>query len=135
MTLLVFATKTTLEYKSSIANGHYYFIVSKQNSKQYSTTTRKCLNTYKKQFRKRTKIPNNQFISCRRETHIGLPTQTTGSIKNEFTEISMDIRRQKRCILNNAGSLFKTITRNLEAADFIESTNRLNQGNYKQKIP
>lgn len=65
------------------------------------------------------------------KTHISLLTQTTDSIRNKLSEIILDTRRQKRGILNGAGTLFKAITGNLDAADgeyFTESINKLNQG-------
>lgn len=65
------------------------------------------------------------------KTHISLLAQTSDSIRNKFSEIFMDTRRQKRGILNGAGTLFKAITGNLDASDgefFTDSINKLNQG-------
>lgn len=65
------------------------------------------------------------------QTHISLLNQISYSVKDKFSEIRMDSKRYKRGILNGAGSLFKAITGNLDAADgeyFTKSINRLNQG-------
>lgn len=68
------------------------------------------------------------------KTHLSLLTQISKSIQTKFDEIYLDTKRYKRGILNGIGSIFKSITGNLDAEDgqyYSDCINKLNNDEHQ----
>lgn len=68
------------------------------------------------------------------KTHLSLLTQISKSIQSKFEEIYLDTKRYKRGILNGIGTIFKSITGNLDAEDgqyYSDCINKLNKDEYQ----
>lgn len=68
------------------------------------------------------------------KTQLGLLTQISKSIQSKFEEAYLDTKRYKRGILNGIGSIFKSITGNLDAEDgqyYTDSINKLNNDEHQ----
>ncbi|XP_074028548.1 uncharacterized protein [Leptinotarsa decemlineata] len=71
------------------------------------------------------------------KTHTGLILQLAQALRDKFREIAMDAkhpRRNKRGLINGIGSIFKSITGNLDASDgefYTNSINRLNNDEHQ----
>lgn len=63
------------------------------------------------------------------KTHINLLQQISKSIKSKFDEVYLDTKRYKRGILNGIGTIFKSITGNLDAEDGEYYSNCINKLN------
>lgn len=64
------------------------------------------------------------------KTHLSLLEQISKSIRTKFNEIYLNTKRYKRGILNGIGTIFKSITGNLDAEDgqyYSDCVNKLNQ--------
>lgn len=70
------------------------------------------------------------------KTYITLLNQISSSLKEKFEEISFNTRRFKRGLLDGVGSIFKSITGNLDADDgqfFTDSINKLNNDQHQME--
>lgn len=81
---------------------------------------------------------NHDMIKFHSEirTHVTLLTQISDSIKDKFKEVLMDTRRHKRGLVDGLGSIFKSITGNLDASDgqfYTDSINKLNQDQHQME--
>lgn len=68
------------------------------------------------------------------KTHLSLLTQISKSIKSKFEEVYLDTKRYKRGILNGIGTIFKSITGNLDAEDgqyYSDCINKLNNDEHQ----
>ena len=68
------------------------------------------------------------------KTHLSLLEQISKTIRTKFDEIYLDTKRYKRGILNGIGTIFKSITGNLDAEDgeyYSNCINKLNQDQHQ----
>ena len=63
------------------------------------------------------------------KTHLSLLTQISKTIQSKFDEVFLDTKRYKRGILNGIGTIFKSITGNLDAEDGEYYSNCINKLN------
>lgn len=62
-------------------------------------------------------IQNMVSFKSEVKTHLSLLTQISNVIQSKFDEVFLDTKRYKRGILNGIGTIFKSITGNLDAED------------------
>lgn len=112
------------------------------SNKKWTLLVHKNISTFKSAFDKNDKIletllktlnpsyHNMITFTSEVKTHLSLLEQISKSIRTKFDEIYLDTKRYKRGILNGIGSIFKSITGNLDAEDgeyYSNCINKLNQ--------